>query len=90
MYPKDRTKNGGRLSLHVKENLPCKIIYTSKFNLNSKIIINWVIIIILGRYEPPLENDLWFINELDLALNLISPMYNFNISTVNRNLEFYE
>ena len=44
----------------------------------------------LGRYEPPLENDLSFINELDLALNLISPMYNFNISTVNRNLEFYE
>lgn len=75
MYPKDRSKNGGRLSLYVKENLPGKIkenlpgkiIYTSKFIENSKIIINWVILIILGRYEPRLENDLSFINELDLA-----------------------
>ena len=90
MYRKDRTKTVGGLLLYFKENLPGKFINTSKCKENSEIIRNWVIIIILGCYKPPSQNDLSFINELDLALNFLSPMYDFNISTINPNLEFYE
>ena len=72
MYRKDRTKTGGGLLLYVNENLPGKIINSYKFKENSEIIVfefsvsnkKWLL---LGNYRPPSQNDLSFINELNLA-----------------------
>ena len=99
MYRKDRTKTGGGLLLYVNENLPGKIINSYKFKENSEIIVfefsvsnkKWLL---LGNYRPPSQNDLSFINELNLALNFFSPIYenfvllgDFNLSTENPNLK---
>ena len=99
MYRKDRTKSGGGLLLYVNENLPGKIINSYKFKENSEIIVfefsvsnkKWLL---LGNYKPPSQNDLSFINELNLALNFFSPIYenfvllgDFNLSTENPNLK---
>ena len=58
MYRKDRTKNGGGLSLYENENLPGKIINSYKFKEKSEIILfefsvsnrKWLL---LGKYNPP-------------------------------------
>ena len=79
MYLKDRTKTGGLL-LYVNENLPGKIISSYKFKENSEITLfefsvsnkKWLL---LGNNRPPSQNDLSFISELNLALNLFSPIY---------------
>ena len=80
MYRKDRTKTGGGLLLYVNENLPGKIINSYKFKENSEIILfefsvsnkKWLL---LGNYRPPSQNDLSFINELNLAWNFFNPIY---------------
>ena len=77
MYLKNRTKTGGGLLLYVNENLPGKIISSYKFKENSEIILfefsvsnkKWLL---LGTYRPPSQNDLSFINELNLALNFLA------------------
>ena len=94
MHRKDRAKTGGGLLLYVNENLPGKIINSYKFKENSEIILfefsvsnkKWLL---LGNYKPPpSQNDLSFINKLNLALNLLSLIYenfvllgDFNMST---------
>ena len=95
VYRKDRTKTGGGLLLYVNENLLGKIINSYKFKGNSEIILfefsvsnkKWFL---LGNYKPPSQNDLSFINELNLAFNFFSPIYenfvllgDFNMSTEN-------
>ena len=52
------------------------------------------VLFLLGNYKPPSQNDLSFINELNLALNFFSPIYenfvllgDFNMSTENPNLK---
>ena len=57
-------------------------------------IIILIVILILGNYRPPSQNDLWFISELNLALNFFSPIYenfvllgDFNLSTENPDLK---
>ena len=87
------------LDFHVNENLPGKIINSYKFKENSEIIVfefrvsnkKWLL---LGNYKPPSQNDLSFINKLNLALNFFSPIYenfvllgDFNLSTENPNLK---
>ena len=99
MYRKDRTKTGGGLLLYVNEDIPGKIINSYKFKENSEITLfefsvsnkTWLL---LGNYRPPSQNDLSFINELNLALNFFSPSYknfallgDFNLSTENANLK---
>ena len=99
MYRKDRTKTRGGLLLYVNENLPGKITNSYKFKENSEIVLfefsipnkKWLL---LGNYRPPSQNDLLFINELNLALNFFSPIYenfvwlgDFNLSTENPNLK---
>ena len=97
MYRKDRTKTGGRLLFYVNGNLPGKIINSCKFNENSEIILfefsvsnkKWLL---LGNSKPSSQNDLSFINELNLAFSFFSPIYenfvslgDFNMSTENPN-----
>ena len=99
MYLKDRTKTRGGLLLYVNENLPGKIISYYKFKKNSEIILfefsvsnkKWLL---LGNYKPPSQNDVSFINKLNLALNFFSPICenfvllgDFNMSTENPNLK---
>ena len=99
MYRKDRTKTGGGLLLYVNENLPGKTINSYKFKENSEVILfefsvsnkEWLL---LGNYKPHSENDLSFINKLNLALNFFSPICenfvlfgDFNMSTENSNLK---
>ena len=99
IYLKDRTKGGGGLLFYVNENLSGKIINSYKFKENSEIILfefsvsdkKWLL---LGNYRPPSQNDLSFINELNLALNFFSPVYqnfvllcDFILSTENPNLK---
>ena len=99
MYCKDRTKTGGGLLLYVNEILHGKVISSYKFKKNSEIILfefsvsnkKWLL---LGNYKPLSQNDLSFINELNLALNFFSPIYenfvllgDFNMSTENPNLK---
>ena len=99
MYCKDRTKTGGGLLLYVNENLPGKIINSYKFKENSDTVLfefsisikKWLL---LGNYKALSQNDLSFINKLNLVMNLFSPIYenfvlfsDFNISTENPNLK---
>ena len=98
MYRNDRTKIEGRLLLYVNENLPAKIISSYKFKENSEIIlfefsVSNIKRLLLGNCKPPSQNDLLFINKLNLALNFFSPIYEnfvllgeFNMSTQNPNL----
>ena len=101
MYCKDRTKTGGGLLLYLNENLPGKIISSYNFKENSEIIlfefsvsnIKWLL---LGNCKPPSQNDLLFINKLNLALNFFRPIYEnfvllgeFNMSTENPNLRIF-
>ena len=99
MYRKDRTKTGNGLLLYVNEHLPGKIINTCKFKENSEIILFEFSVsnekrLLLGNYRAPSQNDLSFINELNLALNFFSPVYenfvllcDFILSTENPNLK---
>ena len=69
MYRKD----GGGLLLYLNENLPGKIVNSYKFKDNSEIILFDISIsnkkwLLLGNYEPSSQNDLSFINKLNLAL----------------------
>ena len=65
---------GGELLLYVHENLPGKIINSYNFKENSEIILfefsvsnkKWLL---LGNCRPASQNDLSFINELNLTLN---------------------
>ena len=97
MSHKDRAKIGGGLLLYVNKNLLGKIINTYKFKENSEIILfefsvsdkNWLL---LGNYKPPSQNDISFINEINLALKFSSSVYesfllfgDFNVSTANPN-----
>ena len=92
MYRKYRTKTGGGLLHYVNENLPGKIINSYKFKFEFSVSNKkWLL---LGNYKPPSQNDLSFINELNLALNFFSPIYenfvllgDFNLSTENPNLK---
>ena len=99
MYREDRTKTGGGLLLYINEILLGKINSSYKFKKNSEIILfefsvsnkKWLL---LGDYKPPSQNDLSFINELNLALNFFRPIYenlvllgDFNMSTENPNLK---
>ena len=99
MYHKDRIKTGRGLLLYVNGHLPGKIINTYKFKENSQIILFEFSVsnkkrLLLGNYRPPSQNDLSFINELTLALNFFSPIYenfallgDFNLCTENPNLK---
>ena len=77
MYHKDRTKTGGGLLLYVNEDISGKITNSYQFKENSEIILfefsvsnkKWLL---LGTYRPPSQNDLSFINELNLALNFLA------------------
>ena len=99
MYCKDGTKTGGGLLLYVNENVAGKIINSYKFKKNSDKVLfgfstsvkKWLL---LGNYNAISQNDLSFINKLNLVLNLFSPIYesfvslsDFNISTENPNLK---
>ena len=79
MYCKDRTKTGRGLLLCANENLSGKIIYSYKFKENSEIVLiefsasnkKWPL---LGNFKPPGQNDLSFVNKVNLALRFFSPI----------------
>ena len=61
-----------------------------EFSVSNK---KWLL---LGNYKPPSQSDLSFINELNLAMNFFSPIYenfvllgDFNMSTENPNLKHF-
>ena len=84
---------GGELLLYVNENLPGKIINSYNFKENSEIILFEISVsnkkwLLLDNCRPPSQNDLSFINELNLALNFFSPIFedfcllgHFNLAT---------
>ena len=99
MYRKDRNKNGGGLMLYVNEGIPGKLINLHKFKEGYDIIVfefsisnkKWLL---LRNYEPPSQNELFFINEIRLSLNLFSSSYenllllgDFNLSAENPNFK---
>ena len=74
MFRKDRNNFGGGLILFVKENIPCKVLNTLRFSEECEIISidfsisnkNWLL---LGIYNPPLQNEASFFEQIKLALN---------------------
>ena len=99
VYRKDRNKNGGGLMLYVNEGIPGKLINLHKFKEGYDIIVfefsisnkKWLL---LRNYEPPSQNELFFINEIRLSLNLFSSSYenllllgDFNLSAENPNFK---
>ena len=79
LYRKDRTKTGGGLLLYVNETLPGKIINSYKFKENPEIIlfefsVSNKKLLLFGNSRPSSQNDLSFINELNLTLNFFSPI----------------
>ena len=100
MFRKDRNKNGGGLILYINEGIPGKLINSYDFKEGSEIIVfefsisnkKWLL---LGTYEPPSQNELSFINEIKLALNFFSSLYenflllgDFNLSTENPSFKY--
>ena len=72
MYHKDRTKNEAELFFCVNENLHSRkilILILFEFSISNK---KWLP---LKNCKPSLQNNLLFINELNLALNFSSRMY---------------
>ena len=70
----------GGLLLYVNKNLPGKIINSYKFKEISEIVLpefsvsnkKWLL---LGNYRRRSQNDLSFINKLNLAWDFLSPKY---------------
>ena len=68
-------KDGGGLILYVNEGIPSKLINSYDYKEGSEIIvfgfsISNKIWLLLGNYKPPSRNELSFINETTLSLNL--------------------
>ena len=80
MFRKDRNKFGGGLILFVKENIPCKVLNTFRFSEECEIIsIDFSISnkkwLLLGIYNPPLQNEALFVEQIKGALNTYSTTY---------------
>ena len=95
MFRKDRNKNYGGLILYINEGISGKLINSYDFKEGSETIVfefsisnkKWLL---LWTYDPPSQNELSFINEIKLALNFFSSLYenflllgDFNLSTEN-------
>ena len=99
MFRKDRNKNGDVLILYINEGIPGKLINSYDFKEGSEIIVFEISIsnkkwLLLGNDKPPSQNELSFINEIKLSLNIFSSSYadflllgDFNLSTENTNFE---
>ena len=77
MFRIDCNKFGGGLILFVKENIPCKVLNTFRFSEECEIdfsILNkkWLL---LGIYNPPLQNEALFVEQIKGALNTYSTTY---------------
>ena len=77
MFRIDRNKFGGGLILFVKENILCKVLNTFRFSEECEIIsINFSISnkkwLLLGIYNPPLQNEALFVEQIKLATNTYS------------------
>ena len=80
MFRIDRNKFGGGLILFVKENILCKVLNTFRFSEECEIIsINFSISnkkwLLLGIYNPPLQNEALFDEQIKRALNTYSTTY---------------
>ena len=80
LFRRNRNRNAGGLILHVKENIPFKLENSFSFSEKSKIIAlefsisntKWLL---LGLFKPPSVNDVTFIDEIKLALNDYTKLY---------------
>ena len=80
MFRIHRNKFGGGLILFVKENIPCKVLNTFRFSEECEIIsIDFSISnekwLLLGIYNPQLQNEALFVEQIKRALNAYSTTY---------------
>ena len=77
MFRKDRNKFGGGLILFVKESIPYKMLNTFRFS--EECVINSIDFslsnkkwLLLGIYNPPLQNEALFVEQIKLVTNTYS------------------
>ena len=76
----DRNANGGGLLIYVRSDIPCKQLEKHEFSENIEGIIievnlrksKWLLV---GTYHPPSQNDSFYFENIERALNVYSQTY---------------
>ena len=73
-YRYDRNRNGGGIMIYIRDNIPSKLLEKNKFHDDMKGLfvelnfrkVKWLLV---GTYHPPLQNDIYYFNQLDKAID---------------------
>ena len=73
-YRYDRNRNGGGIMIYIRDNIPSKLLQKHKFHDDMEGLfvelnfrkVKWLL---LGRYHPPSQNDIYYFNLLDKAID---------------------
>ena len=100
MYRRDRKKHGGGVLCYFNENIPCEMVNVEGFPDDCEIILiefsiktrKWLCI---GLYDPPSQNDKYFLDNLSLILNKLTCQFDniilmgdFSFTVEDKNLKF--
>ena len=73
-YRYDRNRNGGGIMIYIRDNIPSKLLEKHKFHDDMEGLfvelnfrkVKWLL---LGTYHPPSQNDIYYFNQLDKAID---------------------
>ena len=98
MFRRDKNKHGGGIMFYFNENISCKTVNVEGLLDDCEVTLvelsikgrKWLCI---GLYEPPSQNEKYFLENLSLALTKMSCKYqnlmligDFNLTVENKNL----
>ena len=73
-YRYDRNRNGGGIIIYIRDNIPSKLLEKHTFDDHMEGLfvelnfrnVKWLL---LGTYHPPSQNDIYYFNQLDKAID---------------------
>ena len=73
-YRYDRNRTGGGIMIYIRDNIPSKLSEKHKFHDDMEGLfvelnfrkVKWLL---LGTYHPPTQNDIYYFNQLDKAID---------------------
>ena len=101
MFRRDRNEHSGGIKFYINENIPCKTVNAEGLPDDCEVTLielsiksrKWFCI---GLYKPHSQNEKYFLDNLSLALTIMSYEYenviligDFNLTAENKNLEVF-
>ena len=101
MFRRDRNEHSGGIKFYINENIPCKTVNAEGLPDDCEVTLielsiksrKWFCI---GLYKPHSQNEKYFLDNLSLALAIMSYEYenviligDFNLTAENKNLEVF-